>query len=121
MTNVQTPTGLASPVAQRVTLPRRHSSVCRNLFGPIDHDELNRELKATLKEISEQDQRRWNFHFETDTPIPGSYEWEGISAESMPAFYQESEVGGRRFFPKEEKINVRDEEHPAQFFPLNSP
>uniref|UniRef100_A0A673Y077 Cyclin dependent kinase inhibitor 1Ca n=1 Tax=Salmo trutta TaxID=8032 RepID=A0A673Y077_SALTR len=91
MTNVQTPTGLASPVAERATLPRRHSSVCRNLFGPIDHDALNRELKATLKEISERDQRRWNFHFETDTPIPGSYEWEGMSAESMPAFYQESE------------------------------
>ncbi|XP_029624379.1 cyclin-dependent kinase inhibitor 1B-like isoform X1 [Salmo trutta] len=97
MTNFQTPTGLASPVAQRVTLPRRHSSVCRNLFGPIDHDELNRELKATLKEISEQDQRRWNFHFETDTPIPGSYEWEGMSADSTPAFYQEStKVGGMR-------------------------
>eukprot|EP00063_Salmo_salar_P008543 XP_013983378.1 PREDICTED: cyclin-dependent kinase inhibitor 1B-like [Salmo salar] len=103
MTNVQTPTGLASPVAQRATLPRRHSSVCRNLFGPIDHDALNRELKATLREISEQDQRRWNFHFETDTPIPGIYEWEGMSAESMPAFYQESEVGARRFVPNEEK------------------
>uniref|UniRef100_A0A8C7U3L1 Cyclin dependent kinase inhibitor 1Ca n=1 Tax=Oncorhynchus mykiss TaxID=8022 RepID=A0A8C7U3L1_ONCMY len=93
MTNVPTPTGLESAVAQRGTLPRRHSSVCRNLFGPVDHYALNRELKAKLKEISERDQRRWNFHFETDAPIPGIYEWEGMSAESMPAFYQVSEVG----------------------------
>lgn len=97
MTNFQTPTGLESPGAQRATLPRRHSSVCRNLFGPIEHDALNRELKAKMKEISERDQRRWNFHFETDTPIPGSYEWEGMSADSTPAFYQEStKVGGMR-------------------------
>ncbi|XP_013983154.1 cyclin-dependent kinase inhibitor 1B [Salmo salar] len=97
MTNFQTPTGLESSVAQRTTLPRRHTSVCRNLFGPIDHDELSLELKAKLKEISERDQRRWNFHFETDTPIPGSYEWEGMSADSTPAFYQEStKVGGMR-------------------------
>uniref|UniRef100_A0A4W5LCF5 Cyclin-dependent kinase inhibitor domain-containing protein n=1 Tax=Hucho hucho TaxID=62062 RepID=A0A4W5LCF5_9TELE len=65
MTNVQTPTGLTSPVAERATLPHRHTSICRNLFGPIDHDALNRELKAKLMEISEQDQRQWNFHFET--------------------------------------------------------
>ncbi|XP_041732306.1 cyclin-dependent kinase inhibitor 1Ca [Coregonus clupeaformis] len=97
MTNFQTPTGLESPVAQRATLLNRHTSVCRNLFGPIDHDELSRELKAKLREISERDQRRWNFHFETDTPIPGSYEWEGMSADSTPAFYQESrKVGGMR-------------------------
>uniref|UniRef100_A0A4W5LBZ0 Cyclin-dependent kinase inhibitor domain-containing protein n=1 Tax=Hucho hucho TaxID=62062 RepID=A0A4W5LBZ0_9TELE len=97
MTNFQTPTGLESAVAQRATLPHRHTSVCRNLFGPVDHDALSRELKAKLREISERDQRRWNFHFETDTPLPGSYEWEGMSADSTPAFYQEStKVGGMR-------------------------
>ncbi|XP_052360535.1 cyclin-dependent kinase inhibitor 1B-like [Oncorhynchus keta] len=97
MTNFPTPTGLESAVAERATLPRRHSSVSRNLFGPVDHDALSRELKAKLKEISERDQRRWNFHFETNTPIPGIYEWEGMSADSTPAFYQEStEVGDVR-------------------------
>lgn len=66
------------------------SGVCRNLFGPVDHDQLSRDLKAKLKEIAEQDARRWNFNFETDMPLPGRYQWEETPLHSSPAFYQES-------------------------------
>lgn len=69
---------------------RRRESVCRSLFGPVDHDQLRRELKLKLKEISEQDSRRWNFNFQTETPLPGRFQWEEIPSDSAAALYQES-------------------------------
>ncbi|XP_010894224.2 cyclin-dependent kinase inhibitor 1Ca [Esox lucius] len=96
MTNFEKSCGTNIPAA-RMTYLHRRTSVCRKLFGPVDHDELSRELKAKLREISERDQRRWNFNFEGDTPMPGIYEWEGMSKDSTPAFYQEStKVGGMK-------------------------
>uniref|UniRef100_A0A3P9C9U9 Cyclin-dependent kinase inhibitor domain-containing protein n=1 Tax=Maylandia zebra TaxID=106582 RepID=A0A3P9C9U9_9CICH len=55
---------------------RRRESVCRSLFGPVDHSQLRRDLKLKLKEIIEQDRRRWNFNFECETPLPGRFQWE---------------------------------------------
>ncbi|XP_040896348.1 cyclin-dependent kinase inhibitor 1Ca [Toxotes jaculatrix] len=69
---------------------RRRESVCRSLFGPVDHDQLRRDLKLKLKEITEQDSRRWNFNFQAEMPLPGRFEWEEIPAERASAFYQES-------------------------------
>lgn len=69
---------------------RRRESVCRSLFGPVDHDQLRRELKLKLKEIGEQDSRRWNFNFQTETPLPGRFQWEEIPSDSAAALYQES-------------------------------
>ncbi|KAM9366882.1 cyclin dependent kinase inhibitor 1Ca [Symphorus nematophorus] len=69
---------------------KRRESVCRSLFGPVDHDQLRRDLKQRLKEINEQDSRRWNFNFETDTPLPGRFQWEEVPADCAAALYQES-------------------------------
>ncbi|XP_071375206.1 cyclin dependent kinase inhibitor 1Ca [Centroberyx affinis] len=69
---------------------RRRDAVCRSLFGPVDHDQLSRDLKQKLREISEQDSRRWNFNFHTDTPLPGRYQWEETPACRSAAFYQDS-------------------------------
>uniref|UniRef100_A0A3Q2ZK93 Cyclin-dependent kinase inhibitor domain-containing protein n=1 Tax=Kryptolebias marmoratus TaxID=37003 RepID=A0A3Q2ZK93_KRYMA len=60
---------------------RRRDSVCRSLFGPMDHDQLRRDLELKLQEMSEQDSRRWNFNFQSDTPLSGKFEWEEMSAE----------------------------------------
>ncbi|XP_067105529.1 cyclin-dependent kinase inhibitor 1-like [Osmerus mordax] len=68
-------------------IPVHRSGVCRNLFGPIDNDQLSCELKAKLKEIYEQDECRWNFNFETNTPLVGRYQWEELN--SSPGLYQE--------------------------------
>ncbi|KAJ7994613.1 hypothetical protein DPEC_G00251300 [Dallia pectoralis] len=68
------------------------TSVCRRLFGPVDHDELSRELKVKLRGIAEQDRRRWNFNFQADTPVDGIYAWEAVSNDSIPAFYQEATI-----------------------------
>uniref|UniRef100_A0A8C6XHW6 Cyclin-dependent kinase inhibitor 1C n=1 Tax=Naja naja TaxID=35670 RepID=A0A8C6XHW6_NAJNA len=75
--------------------------VCRNLFGPVDHDELNRELKSKLREICEEGQRRWGYDFQTETPLAGSgrLQWEEVDGESVPAFYRETLQVGRCRFP----------------------
>ncbi|EDM12196.1 cyclin-dependent kinase inhibitor 1C (P57), isoform CRA_c [Rattus norvegicus] len=39
------------------------SSACRSLFGPVDHEELGRELRMRLAELNAEDQNRWDFNF----------------------------------------------------------
>lgn len=96
MTNVQISTSALERLVARRTFPlHARTGVCRNLFGPVDHDELNREMKSKLREISERDQRRWNFNFDRDEPLRGEYEWEESPVESSPAFYHESVQLGR--------------------------
>ncbi|KAF7245398.1 Cyclin-dependent kinase inhibitor 1C [Varanus komodoensis] len=89
-------------LAARRTFPvHARTGVCRNLFGPVDHDELNRELKGKLQEICEDGQRRWDYNFQTETPLPGSgrLQWEEVEADSVPAFYRETLQVGRCRFP----------------------
>ncbi|XP_075784247.1 cyclin-dependent kinase inhibitor 1C [Pelodiscus sinensis] len=89
-------------LAARRTFPlHARTGVCRNLFGPVDHEELSRELKSKLREISEDDQRRWDYNFQTDTPLdgPGRLQWEEMEGDSVPAFYRETLQVGRCRFP----------------------
>ncbi|KAI3376907.1 hypothetical protein L3Q82_000154 [Scortum barcoo] len=60
-------------------------SVRRSLFGPVDHDQLRRDLKQRLREITEEDSRRWNFDFQTETPLPGRFQWEEVPADQERA------------------------------------
>lgn len=100
MSNVQLSCSALERLAARRTFPlHRRTSVCRNLFGPVDHDELNREMKVKMREISERDQQRWNFNFEANTPLDGDYEWEEVPEDKTPAFYQDSVQNGRTRVP----------------------
>ncbi|XP_062248875.1 cyclin dependent kinase inhibitor 1Ca [Platichthys flesus] len=67
----------------------RRESVCRSLFGPVDQEQLRRDLKLRLREMSEQDSRRWNFNFQAETPLPGRFQWEEIPSDCAAAFYLE--------------------------------
>ncbi|XP_034536441.1 cyclin-dependent kinase inhibitor 1Ca [Notolabrus celidotus] len=69
---------------------RGRESVCRNLFGSVDQEQLRRDLKQRLREIMDQDSRRWNFNFQTDTPMCGRFQWEEIPADCAAAVYHES-------------------------------
>ncbi|KAM8877042.1 cyclin dependent kinase inhibitor 1Ca [Synchiropus picturatus] len=69
---------------------RHKESVRRSLFGPVDHDKLRQDLKQRLKEISEQDNQRWNFDFQTETPLPGRFQWVEIQGDSAADFHQQS-------------------------------
>lgn len=96
MSHVQlSSTALERLVARRTFPLHRRTGVCRNLFGPVDHDELSRDMKDKLREISERDQQRWNFNFEANTPLEGDYEWEEVPVDKTPVFYQDCAQNGR--------------------------
>ncbi|XP_068963309.1 cyclin-dependent kinase inhibitor 1C-like [Petaurus breviceps papuanus] len=77
------------------------AGVCRTLFGPVDHEELGRELVGKLAEISAEDERRWDYSFQDDRPLlgPGRLQWQGVDEHTVPAFYRETVQVGRSRFP----------------------
>ncbi|XP_054885307.1 cyclin-dependent kinase inhibitor 1C-like [Poeciliopsis prolifica] len=100
MSHVQLSSSALERLVARRTFPlQKRTGVCRSLFGPVDHDELSRDVKAKLREISERDRQRWNFNFEDNTPLEGDYEWEEMPAERTAAFYRESVQSGRTRVP----------------------
>ncbi|XP_054828678.1 cyclin-dependent kinase inhibitor 1C [Eublepharis macularius] len=89
-------------LAARRTFPlHARTGVCRNLFGPVDHEELDRELKNHLREICEDSQRRWDYNFQSEAPLagPGRLQWEEVEGGAVPAFYRETLQVGRCRFP----------------------
>ncbi|KPP57909.1 hypothetical protein Z043_124314, partial [Scleropages formosus] len=56
-------------------------------------------MKSKLREISERDRRRWNFDFDTDTPLRGQFEWEEASVDAVPVFYRDSVQRGKARIP----------------------
>ncbi|KAK7117314.1 hypothetical protein R3I94_022770 [Phoxinus phoxinus] len=96
------------PQRNTETLPQlKHTGTCRNLFGPVDHDELKRELTSKLREISRRDQLRWNFNFSEGQPLNGGLKWEESPAEDCPEFYREKTAVSKRpcvDFPTTERI-----------------
>ncbi|KAM9753400.1 uncharacterized protein ACNS7B_006691 [Menidia menidia] len=97
MSHVQLSCSALERLVARRTFPlHRRTGVCRNLFGPVDHDELSRDVKAALREVSERDQQRWNFNFEANAPLDGDYEWEEVPVDNAPAFYRDAAAPGDR-------------------------
>ncbi|XP_056596149.1 cyclin-dependent kinase inhibitor 1B [Triplophysa dalaica] len=80
----------------------RRKGTCRNLFGPVDHDELQRELTSKLKEIADRDRLRWNFDFSEGRPLDGELEWEESPAGECPTFYRERITSAVSKEPKRE-------------------
>uniref|UniRef100_A0A8C3WN85 Cyclin-dependent kinase inhibitor 1C n=1 Tax=Catagonus wagneri TaxID=51154 RepID=A0A8C3WN85_9CETA len=79
-------------VARRTFPLFARTSACRSLFGPVDHEELSRELQTRLAELSAEDQRRWDYNFQQDVPLrgPGRLQWTEVDSDSVPAFYRET-------------------------------
>ncbi|KAK7913424.1 hypothetical protein WMY93_013635 [Mugilogobius chulae] len=96
----------------------RHTSTGtarRSLFGPVDHEQLRRELSQRLRDITEQDCRRWNFDFQSHAPLPGRFQWQEVSAGCTADFYlQENRETPKdqtqRSGEAEERLRPRDEE-----------
>lgn len=88
MSNVRISNG--SPTLERMEARQSEypkPSACRNLFGPVNHEELNRDLKKHRKEMEEACQRKWNFDFQNHKPLEGRYEWQAVEKGSSPDFY----------------------------------
>jgi cyclin-dependent kinase inhibitor 1B len=62
-------------------------SACRNLFGPVNHEELTRDLEKHRRDMEEASQRKWNFDFQNHKPLEGKYEWQEVEKGSLPEFY----------------------------------
>ncbi|XP_057231229.1 cyclin-dependent kinase inhibitor 1 [Malurus melanocephalus] len=60
------------------------SKVCRNLFGPVDHEQLQNDFEDEMRQQLEEAQQRWNFNFETETPLDGPFKWERILVAQQP-------------------------------------
>ncbi|NXV20881.1 CDN1A inhibitor, partial [Cepphus grylle] len=48
----------------------------RNLFGPVDHEQLRQDFQHMLCNRMERAQQKWNFDFLRDTPVEGLLQWE---------------------------------------------
>ncbi|XP_032361007.1 cyclin-dependent kinase inhibitor 1D [Etheostoma spectabile] len=67
--------------------------VRRNLFGPVDHQQLQQDFQRLLCMNVEVAKKRWNFDFQREMPEGGSnMEWEELSYEDVPAFYRSCTV-----------------------------
>ncbi|KAJ8381996.1 hypothetical protein SKAU_G00027740 [Synaphobranchus kaupii] len=62
--------------------------VRRNLFGPVDHQQLQQDFQRLLCMSVEVANKRWNFDFQRDRPGQGSIEWEELRCQDVPAFYR---------------------------------
>ncbi|NXA65774.1 CDN1B inhibitor, partial [Mohoua ochrocephala] len=70
MSNVRISNG--SPTLERMEARQSEypkPSACRNLFGPVNHEELNRELKKHLQEMEEAYQRNLDVNGNCQTVV----------------------------------------------------
>ncbi|XP_069048118.1 cyclin-dependent kinase inhibitor 1-like [Lepisosteus oculatus] len=69
----------------------------RNLFGPVDHQQLRRDFQGLLRAGLQRATQRWNFDFRRGRPAEGALAWEELPCRDVPAFYRSRAVqGGRR-------------------------
>ncbi|XP_014681711.1 PREDICTED: cyclin-dependent kinase inhibitor 1B-like [Priapulus caudatus] len=54
----------------------------RNLFGPVDHDQVKRDLEIKLTEMHELENKKWNFDFTKESPLPGKFAWQRVEQSS---------------------------------------
>ena len=72
----------------------RKSSVRKALFGPVDHDEIKKDLDQQMAILKAADRSRWNFDFSGESPLPGRFDWEKVDecspVGSIPSAYSMS-------------------------------
>ncbi|XP_063049165.1 cyclin-dependent kinase inhibitor 1D [Engraulis encrasicolus] len=71
----------------------RRGAVRRNLFGPVDHQQLREDFQRLLSMTVDSAARRWDFDFLSDRPVAGgktdsALEWEELRGQDVPAFYR---------------------------------
>ncbi|XP_066525058.1 cyclin-dependent kinase inhibitor 1D [Hoplias malabaricus] len=72
----------------------RGLEVRRNLFGPVDHQQLQQDFQRLLCMSMEVAKHRWNFDFQSERPTAGPVEWEELRWQDVPPFYRSCVVRG---------------------------
>lgn len=67
--------------------PGKTTCARRNLFGPVDHKQLQQDFQHMLHNGAKGAQQKWNFDFLQDRPVEGLLQWEGLEGCKVPAFY----------------------------------
>uniref|UniRef100_A0A493T5T8 Cyclin-dependent kinase inhibitor domain-containing protein n=1 Tax=Anas platyrhynchos platyrhynchos TaxID=8840 RepID=A0A493T5T8_ANAPP len=67
--------------------PGKTTCARRNLFGPVDHKQLQQDFQHMLHNGAKGAQQKWNFDFLQDRPVEGLLQWEGLEGRKVPAFY----------------------------------
>lgn len=66
----------------------------RNLFGPVDRDQLQMEYQAALRKDLEEASVRWGYDFFQDKPLNSNdFQWEGIPGVKVPLLYRSCALG----------------------------
>ncbi|XP_029947703.1 cyclin-dependent kinase inhibitor 1 isoform X2 [Salarias fasciatus] len=66
----------------------------RNLFGPVDREQLQVEYKTALQKDLDEASRRWGFDFMSDKPLEsGDFHWEGVPGTKVPPLYRPCMLG----------------------------
>lgn len=61
----------------------------RNLFGPVDRDQLQEEYQAALQKDLDEASSRWGFDFILEKPLESSeFQWEGVPSTKVPLLYR---------------------------------
>ncbi|KAK4831778.1 hypothetical protein QYF61_019091 [Mycteria americana] len=76
--------------------PGKTTHAQRNLFGPVDHEQLRQDFQHMLRNSIEGARQKWNFDFLRDTPVEGLLQWEELESHEVPAFYHSCVVGDAR-------------------------
>ncbi|XP_061584477.1 cyclin-dependent kinase inhibitor 1 isoform X2 [Cololabis saira] len=72
----------------------RNGPVRRNLFGPVDREQLQLEYQAALHKDLQEASQRWGFDFISDKPLESSdFKWEGIPGTKVPVLYRSCKPG----------------------------
>nr|XP_020641463.1 cyclin-dependent kinase inhibitor 1-like [Pogona vitticeps] len=77
--------------------PAKASHARRNLFGPVDHDNLQQDVQNMLWASMERAMQRWNFDFLQDKPTEGLLQWEELPVHEVPTFYHNLVIGQGRY------------------------
>ncbi|XP_051500171.1 cyclin-dependent kinase inhibitor 1-like isoform X2 [Apus apus] len=68
--------------------PGKTARAQRNLFGPVDHEQLQQDFQHMLCNSIEGAQQKWNFDFLRDVPVEGLLQWEELEGREVPVFYR---------------------------------
>lgn len=74
---------------KRIPSTPRKGPTRRNLFGPVDREQLRVEYHAALRRDLEEASQRWGFDFLSNKPLESSaFQWEGIPGTKVPLLYR---------------------------------
>ncbi|GIY25435.1 uncharacterized protein CEXT_654081 [Caerostris extrusa] len=81
------------------------AGVCRRLFAEDPSTDPSSLLRSMEEQLRNRDKERWNFDFQTGTPLPGRYQWVAVGKASPAAKRTEERVVAEAVRPQTTKTS----------------